>query len=87
MRRKRELKFGEYLRNEILLGLWLENGVNHLEILGSSRGVRNIACLGDSDELVITTDETAIQWSSENKVSCPLNISFCWRERLDDTKG
>jgi hypothetical protein len=47
-----------------------------------------VAFLGDDDELVITTDETGVSWSStQDEASFALQVSVWWRERLDGTKG
>lgn len=63
---------------------WVEEGVHHVRIPPSSRAIRNVAFLGDDDELVITVpiSEHEVTWlSAENGPIATLEARISWRTR------
>jgi hypothetical protein len=68
---------------------WVEGGILHVEIPQASRGVRNLAFLGDDDELVIAVgiSELPVAWSLESGPTATLPANIWWRTRLDGTRG
>jgi hypothetical protein len=68
---------------------WTEDGVHHLEVPRSSRGIRRLAFLKDDDELVIALVSGAqFTWrTSEDFLTATLEASVSWRTRPDGTRG
>ena len=63
---------------------WVEDGMHHVRISPSSRAIRNVAFLGDDDELVIMApiSEHEFIWSStENEPIATLEARISWRTR------
>lgn len=74
---------------EYEVGYWVANGNLHVEIPITSRGIRNLAFLGDEDELVIVVGhvERRFAWSLESGSQSTLQARINWRTRLDGTRG
>jgi hypothetical protein len=67
---------------------WVEDGVLHVEIPQCSRALRNVAFLGDDDELVIVVSDATLTWApAEAGPSATLEAELTWRVRLDGTRG
>jgi hypothetical protein len=65
---------------------WIENGIHHVEIPRSSRSVRNVAFLGEHDELVIVVpaQERLFCWEpSQDGPTAVLDATVIWRETHD----
>lgn len=75
---------------EYTVGYWIEGGMHHVEIPASSRGVRNLAFLGDDDELVIVVPASRSEFAwrrSQDAPTATLQARICWRSRLDGARG
>ena len=75
---------------EYTVGYWIERGVHRVEIPPSSRAIRNLAFLGDDDELVIVAPivESKFAWASFHLgPTATLQAKILWRVRLDGTQG
>jgi hypothetical protein len=75
---------------EYTVAYWIENGAHHLEIPRSSRGIRNLAFLGEDDELVVVVPVPAAEFvwaSSQSGPTATLQANILWRTRPDGTRG
>jgi hypothetical protein len=75
---------------EYSVGYWFEGGLHHVTIPVASRGIRNLAFLGEDDELVIVCPVSATEcmWKpSEDGPRATLQARVWWRKRLDGTRG
>jgi hypothetical protein len=69
---------------------WIDGTVHHVTIAETSRSIRNVAFLGDSDELVIVVPVTAeeLSWDlAGDGLTRELQANVWWRARLDGTRG
>jgi hypothetical protein len=72
------------------VGYWVEHGVHQVVLPQTSRGIRNLAFLGDDDELVIVVPPSNIEFAWEPSRDGPtatLQANIWWRTRLDGTRG
>jgi hypothetical protein len=70
------------------IGYWVERGMHHIEIPKTSRDVRNVAFLGDDEELIIVVSEGTFAWGrSEDGPTATLEANIWWRTRPDGTRG
>jgi hypothetical protein len=75
---------------EYPVGYWIEGGMHHVEIPVLSRGIRNLAFLGDDDELIIVlpASKSEFAWGlSEKGPTATLQARIWWRSRPDGTRG
>jgi hypothetical protein len=74
---------------EFTVGYWIENGVHFFELPRASRSIRNVAFLGDDDELVVSlVVGCAFAWRpAEEAPTAILEAEIGWRTRLDGTRG
>jgi len=70
------------------IGYWVERGMHHVEIPKSSRDVRNVAFLGEDEELIIVVSEGTFTWGpSQDGPTATLEANIWWRTRPDGTRG
>jgi hypothetical protein len=73
---------------EQTFGHWVEEGIQRVSIPRTSRGIRNLAFLGDDDEMIIVVNETELTLkSNQERVSATLTALVQWRTRMDGTRG
>ncbi len=73
---------------EQAVGYWVKGGMHHVDIPRTSRGIRNLAFLGDDDELILVVSGTELTWaSSQDGPTATLQANISWRVRLDGTRG
>jgi hypothetical protein len=75
---------------QLSMGYHIENGVHKLILPLTSRGIRNIACVGPDEELIIVIPTSTIEFklnSAEQSDNAPIDLRLGWRKRLDATYG
>jgi hypothetical protein len=75
---------------EYSVGYWLEEEAHRVIIPQSSRGIRNLAFLGPSEEMVIVAPSTTMEFAwgeCEHAPSATVHARVSWRSRLDGTRG
>ena len=70
------------------VGHWVEGGMHRVEILKTSRDIRNLAFLGGDEELILVVSEGTFTWGpSQDGPTATLEANIWWRTRPDGTRG
>ena len=75
---------------EYSVGCWTDRGSRIVQVPQSSRGVRNLAFLGDDDEFVIAAPSPGIEFMGDpphEGLSISVRANISWRTRPDGTRG